>query len=144
MAEVKELRVNRVELKLGDTDDPLASKVSWQPLVRGGSNFRTHRLRETPGRLQVRRTIGRLVFGCVFAVPGTIPVLKPHSPSVSCTFSIGFVPRPEPPTPNARQTRLAKGTRHRTNSAIFRARICCLFIPGQRRLAVGQKDVPRF
>lgn len=75
MAEVQELRINRVELKLADTDDPLASKVSWEPLVGGGSSFRTHRLQEAPGRLQVRRTIGGLVFACVFAVPGTIAVL---------------------------------------------------------------------
>lgn len=75
VAEVQEIRINRVELKLADTDDPLASKVSWQPLVGGGSSFRTHRLRKADGRLTVRRTLGGVVFACVFMVPGTLAVL---------------------------------------------------------------------
>lgn len=75
MADVQEIRIHRVELKLADTDDPLASKVSWQPLVGGGSSFRTHRLRETDGRLCVRRTWGGMAFACVFAIPGTLAVL---------------------------------------------------------------------
>ena len=75
MAEVQEIRLHRVELKLADTDDPMASKVSWEPLVAGGASFRSHRLHESPGRLTVRRTIGGLVFGCAFAVPGTLAVL---------------------------------------------------------------------
>lgn len=75
MAEVQEIRINRVELKLADTDDPLASKVSWQPLARGGSSFRTHRLQQSAGQLKVRRTTGGVVFACVFMVPGTLAVL---------------------------------------------------------------------
>lgn len=75
MVEVREIRLHRVELKLADTDDPLASRISWEPLVPGGASFRSHRLRESTGTLTVRRTVGGLVFGCVFAVPGTLAVL---------------------------------------------------------------------
>lgn len=75
MAEVREIRLNPSGTGAAQSDDPLASLVSWQPMVPGGSNFRTQRLHATPGCLVLRRSLGGILFACVFAVPGTLAVL---------------------------------------------------------------------
>lgn len=75
MSEVQEIRLNRVEVKLADTDDPIASRISWDPLKRGGASFTTQKFSEAPGRLTVTRTAGALAFALVFLLPGLGAVL---------------------------------------------------------------------
>lgn len=64
---VARIRLNRMELKLADTDDPVAQKTRWDALKPGGANFKTHELVATPGALSVRHSTGGLVFAGVFA-----------------------------------------------------------------------------
>ncbi len=52
-------------------EDPLATTVSWEPLVRGGTNFGTHRLKEVGMHRRVMRpTFGALAFYLVFVLCG--------------------------------------------------------------------------
>lgn len=51
--------------------DPLALQTQWTPLVRGGSNFGTHRLVEgEAGCLEFKQSLGALAFGGVFMAVG--------------------------------------------------------------------------
>lgn len=38
--------INKVELKLTDTDDPIASQIKWTPVRGGGANYKTSTLEE--------------------------------------------------------------------------------------------------
>jgi hypothetical protein len=50
---------------------PVAEKTEWSPLVRGGSNFRTHRLKSGGlGRMEFRPTVGLVAFASAFVVIG--------------------------------------------------------------------------
>ncbi len=52
-------------------DDPLAGQIAWSPVKSGGTNFCTHRLRQTgPQRWQFRPTIGARLFALVFLAFG--------------------------------------------------------------------------
>ncbi len=47
--------------------DPLASQVEWTPARRGGTNFRTHKLRTAgPSRVEFRPAIGAIIFYLLF------------------------------------------------------------------------------
>ena len=51
--------------------DPLAERTRWNPLKRGGSNFRTHKLVSTqPDRMEFRITAGMLLFASIFLLVG--------------------------------------------------------------------------
>ncbi len=52
-------------------NDPLAERVSWTPLRRGGASFRTHVLgRAGSARLEFRATLGAKLFSLVFVLCG--------------------------------------------------------------------------
>lgn len=71
MAEIQDININRVEVKLADTDDPLASKIDWSPAASGGANFRTQKLdKDSSSRLLIKATIGAQLFSFVFMLPG--------------------------------------------------------------------------
>ena len=49
------------EIELGTFDDELAYQIEWTPLIRGGTNFTTHRLIKSPGtsrdKVEVKTTM---------------------------------------------------------------------------------------
>jgi hypothetical protein len=52
-------------------DDPLAGQIAWSPVKSGGTNFCTHRLKQTgPQRWKFRPTLGARLFGLVFLAFG--------------------------------------------------------------------------
>ena len=70
--------------------DPLAQRIEWGPLKQGGSNFRTHQLEETsPGRLEVKRSLGYTAFGVGFIAVG-LPVAIGLFP-LGLLFGVPFV-----------------------------------------------------
>ncbi|GHA83387.1 hypothetical protein [Cognatilysobacter bugurensis] len=75
MSAVATIRLNRMELKLADTDDPVAQKTSWDPTKPGGANFKTHELVATPGALCVKHSAGGMAFAGAFAGFGALFVL---------------------------------------------------------------------
>lgn len=75
MSSVATIRLNKMQLKLADTDDPVALKASWDPLKPGGANFKTHELAASPHRFEVRHSAGGLAFAGVFAGFGALFVL---------------------------------------------------------------------
>lgn len=51
--------------------DPAALTADWKPLRPGGSNFTTHRLVQVgDARMQMKPTLGLLLFGAIFLVVG--------------------------------------------------------------------------
>jgi hypothetical protein len=61
--------------KFADFSAPFNAAVSWEPLVRGGANFKTHNLTVADTKAAVTRSVGGLLFGLAFAIPGTIVLL---------------------------------------------------------------------
>jgi len=54
-------------------DDAVAAKTSWEPLVSGGSNFRTRALvTASPDRVEFPATMGAKVFAGIFATIGLV------------------------------------------------------------------------
>lgn len=70
MSDIQHININKFELKLTDTDDPVAQKVSWEPARGGGSNFKTQRAEFSPNKIVVKKTLGMILFGTVFLLPG--------------------------------------------------------------------------
>jgi len=55
----------------GSLGDPFALQIEWQPLVKGGSNFKTHSLRKIHGqRMEFRSSIGMYLFSSIFILVG--------------------------------------------------------------------------
>lgn len=75
MSTVATIRLNKMQLKFADTDDPVALKTGWDPLKPGGANFKTHQLVASPQRFEVRHSAGGLAFAGVFAGFGALFVL---------------------------------------------------------------------
>lgn len=51
--------------------DPLAERIEWTPLKKGGANFRTHKLVKTgERRVEFRATAGAILFCLVFFIVG--------------------------------------------------------------------------
>ena len=76
-------------LDLESFDDELAFRISWDPLVGGGTNFCTHRLQKMPGlmnsSIEFRPTFVAYLFSILFAVFGLIACFLAFS-----TGSIAF------------------------------------------------------
>ena len=52
-------------------NDPLAERVDWVPLKRGGSNFHTHKMKEVDAhRLEFAPTVGARLFAGIFITIG--------------------------------------------------------------------------
>jgi hypothetical protein len=57
-------------------NDERALGTSWEPLVRGGANFRTNRIvRVGERQLEIRKSFGAYVFGGLFVVVGAVPIV---------------------------------------------------------------------
>jgi len=77
---------DRLAALLDRLDDPLARQTDWTPAVRGGTNFRTHRLAEiSPLRLEFKPTFIAFLFCWVFILFGlgalTVMVVAMSDPS---------------------------------------------------------------
>lgn len=70
MAEIQNININKFELKLADTDDPIAQKVSWEPAKRGGANFKTERIEFSSSSITIKKTLGMILFSFAFLIPG--------------------------------------------------------------------------
>lgn len=71
MSRIQDININKVEVKLADTDDPLASRIDWDPVKSGGANFRTQKLeRDASTGLLIKPTLGAQLFSLVFMLPG--------------------------------------------------------------------------
>lgn len=56
-----------------DSITPNFASVSWEPLKKGGSNFKTHHLVETsPGRLEYKSTLFYKIFAFIFLAIGLV------------------------------------------------------------------------
>jgi len=75
MATIQDINLNRVEVKLKDTDDPIAQKVSWEPANPGGASFKTQYTRLEGSKFIVERALGMLLFCLVFMIPGIFAVI---------------------------------------------------------------------
>lgn len=75
MEQIQHIHLNRVEVKLKDTDDPLAAKISWSPANPGGTNFKAQKMIQTDQQIVITKTIGALLFALVFAIPGFVALL---------------------------------------------------------------------
>lgn len=53
---------------------PVASKVSWAPAARGGSNFRSHRLDVSARVIAVKITPAQKLFGYMFLALGIVAI----------------------------------------------------------------------
>ncbi|EGR0209250.1 hypothetical protein FMH16_22280, partial [Vibrio vulnificus] len=72
MSKIQRININKVEVKLADTDDPVASKVSWDPVNPGGSNFKSQKMTILDDKIIINKTIGAYVFALLFTVPGIL------------------------------------------------------------------------
>ncbi|MCE0559313.1 hypothetical protein, partial [Motilimonas sp. E26] len=72
MGQIQHIHLNRVEVKLTDTDDPLAAKISWEPANPGGTNFKAQKLIQTNQQIVITKTIGAMFFALVFTIPGLV------------------------------------------------------------------------
>jgi len=70
MSDIQNININKFELKLTDTDDPVAQKVSWEPAKSGGANFKTQKIEISAEKVVVKKTLGMILFGLVFFLPG--------------------------------------------------------------------------
>jgi len=70
MSNIHNININNFELKLKDTDDPVAQKVKWEPAKGGGSNFKTQELEESPLLYKIVPTNSAKLFSLVFLIPG--------------------------------------------------------------------------
>lgn len=70
MSDIQNINVNKFELKLADTDDPIAQKVSWEPAKHGGTNFKSQKIEFAANKITVKKTLGMILFGTVFLLPG--------------------------------------------------------------------------
>lgn len=70
MSDIQKININKFELKLADTDDPVAQKVSWEPAVAGGSNFKSQKVEFAADRITVKKTLGMTLFSFAFLLPG--------------------------------------------------------------------------
>lgn len=52
-------------------NDEVAEKTSWEPLVRGGASFRTHKIVSSDAhRLEIKPTLGSILFCLLFVLIG--------------------------------------------------------------------------
>ncbi|MEM6801507.1 MAG: hypothetical protein AAF696_08885 [Bacteroidota bacterium] len=67
----EEAKAAQSQLDISGIEDPLAKETSWEPLQRGGSNFKTHVFKqEGPDVIAFRATTGYILFSSVFFFVG--------------------------------------------------------------------------
>lgn len=71
--------------------DPLATRIEWTPVNRGGANFRTHKMAQTGGgRFEFRATVGAWLFYLVFLLAGlAVAIGIPAGEYCKGTFTFG-------------------------------------------------------
>ncbi len=74
MSDIQTIRLNRVEVKLADTSDPVALKISWYPLKKGGSNFKSQKMSVHEDKIVIENSASAIAFYLIFAVPGVLGV----------------------------------------------------------------------
>lgn len=72
MTDIQTININKFELKLKDTDDPVAQKVSWDPARPGGFSFKAQTLTETSLAITIGRSTAALLSGLFFLIPGAL------------------------------------------------------------------------
>ncbi len=70
MDSIKEIRINKVQVKLADTDDPVAEKISWDPVKSGGANFKTQNMVEADNKIIVKPSFLARFLYSLFLLPG--------------------------------------------------------------------------
>jgi len=61
----------RLEELHAQYNDPVSRLTSWEPMVHGGTNFRSHKLVEvSPHRIEFQATIGACLFAWMFLLVG--------------------------------------------------------------------------
>lgn len=70
---IQDIHLHRLEVKLADTDDPVAQRVDWGPAIKGGASFRQQTLVEvSPDLLLVKPTFRHTLFCSVFLLLGSV------------------------------------------------------------------------
>ncbi len=70
MSDIQNIRLNKVEVKLADTDDPVALKISWDLVKRGGSNFKSQKMKMQHDKILIDKSVSAVVLYSFFIVPG--------------------------------------------------------------------------
>lgn len=90
LKKLRRLRVEPVPFDPTVLGDTLATRTDWDPLVGGGSNFRTHRLAPTgPHRMSFKATPGALAFYLLFLTSGLAIILGFGFVKLATGFSLG-------------------------------------------------------
>jgi hypothetical protein len=84
---------NRIELELIDTDDPIASKIKWTPVIAGsGSKYRASALQEIDyNRIKIKPSKFTCLFSGLFFVLGLLLVLGGFFGANISLIVIGFI-----------------------------------------------------
>ncbi|CCO46553.1 conserved hypothetical protein [Vibrio nigripulchritudo SOn1] len=80
MGKIKKIRLNKVKVRLADTKDPIASKISWDPVVPGGTRYKSQALFEEPDKVRISRSLTATLRGIAFIVPGLFALI--------CSFTV--------------------------------------------------------
>lgn len=75
MGDIQKIRLNKVEVKLSDTDDPVALKISWDPLKVGGSNFKAQNMTVYPDKIVIGKSTSAVIFYSLFIIPGFLALV---------------------------------------------------------------------
>ncbi len=75
MVDIQNIRLNKIEVKLADTDDPVASKTSWEPLKAGGSNFKSQKMSVYRDKIVVDKSAATIFFCLIFILAGIFVVM---------------------------------------------------------------------
>nr|WP_159063795.1 hypothetical protein [Thaumasiovibrio occultus] len=70
MSRIQNINMNKAEVKLAETDDPVASKINWDPAKPGGSIFNSQTMSVSRQRIRVKRSILGKLFYAFFFLPG--------------------------------------------------------------------------
>ncbi|MDP2572154.1 hypothetical protein Q8W40_08180 [Vibrio penaeicida] len=96
MGKINKIRLNKVKVRLADTNDPIASKISWDPLVPGGTRYKSQALFDKPDKIVISRSLTATLRGLVFAVPGVFAIvcalasMGSDSDTMVSTFFLGW------------------------------------------------------
>lgn len=73
-------------------EDPVAARVRWEPLVRGGASFRTRNLvTVSPDRLEFPASVGMKLFGGAFVAAGLLAIWLTVSAGAWLPMLIGLL-----------------------------------------------------
>lgn len=70
MNSTQHITINQFELQLADTDDPVANRISWHPMKKGGSNIKTQSMIVSGDNIRIESSLRIKLFFAVFWVTG--------------------------------------------------------------------------